>query len=391
MMIDIFRKHLGYVKAVSIFSIFISLCNLPLHASDQPGNDILVFSEDTVFKVGGFDLKRGERLFYGLVPISLEAPACADCHYTNYIDTINWNPSAFDIAGTYTGKNIEDLMKVINKPVGKRMQEVHAGIEIDTEQAVLLQAYLEKLHHQGEPGRKPVIDKLLLFILVNILGFAAIIDLLFTHKIPYRAIHLVLILGATVYIMEQMISEGIRSGRQQNYAPTQPIKFSHKIHAGDNKIDCQYCHTTAEVSKSASIPPANLCLNCHVLIVEGTKSGKFEINKIAEAQQNMDPIEWVRVHNLPDHVFFSHAQHVGAGKLDCAECHGPVEEMDVIREYSDLSMGWCLDCHRTRKVDFENNDYYALFEAYHEEVKSGMRDSVLVEDIGGTNCMKCHY
>lgn len=390
-MIEPFRKHLRNIKAVPLLIFFLTLCNGTQAASEHAEDDILVFSQDTVFKIGNFDLKRGERLFYGLVPITREAPACADCHYTNYIDSINWNPSAFAIAETYHGKNIENLMKVINQPVGKKMMEVHAGIEIDLEQAVLLQAYIEKLHKQGAPGRKPVIDNLLLFILINIIGIAAIIDLAFTHKIPFRAVHLMIILGATVYIMRVVVTEAINVGRQENYAPTQPIKFSHKIHAGDNQIDCQYCHHTAEYSKSASIPPANSCLNCHVLIVEGTNSGKFEINKISEAVQNMDPVEWVRVHNLPDHVFFSHAQHVGVGGLDCAECHGPVEEMDVVQQFSDLSMGWCLDCHRTRKVEFESNEYYALFEEYHEQIKMGELDSVLVEDIGGTNCMKCHY
>jgi hypothetical protein len=132
-------------------------------------------------------------------------------------------------------------------------------------------------------------------------------------------------------------------------------------------------------------------MNCHVLIVEGTKSGKFEISKIAAAQESMTPIEWIKVHNLPDHVFFSHAQHVGAGKLDCAECHGLVEEMDIVRQDNTLSMGWCLDCHRTQKVDFENNAYYTVFEEYHRKIVEGEIDSVLVEDIGGSNCMKCHY
>jgi hypothetical protein len=308
-----------------------------------------------------------------------------------YIDTINWNPSGYDIAASYAGKNADDLLKVINEPVGKKMPEVHAGYDITLEQAVLLQAYLEKLNSKGLPLRKPVINNLLLFILINIIGIAATIDVLFTKKIPYRVIHLLLILGAAIYISRTLVVEALRTGIQTDYAPTQPIKFSHKIHAGDNKIDCQYCHNLAETGKSAGIPSANVCMNCHLLIVEGTLSGKFEISKIASAQENMTPIEWIRVHNLPDHVFFSHAQHVGAGNLDCAECHGVVEEMDMIYQANTLSMGWCLDCHRTRKVDFENNAYYAIFEDYHRRIVQGEIDSVLVEDIGGTNCMKCHY
>ena len=119
---------------------------------------------------------------------------------------------------------------------------------------------------------------------------------------------------------------------------------------------------------------------------------RFEINKIVAAyEETKMAIEWIRIHNLPDHVFFSHAQHVGVGKLECEECHGEVDEMDVVYQYSDLSMGWCLDCHRTRKVQFIENDYYQIFKEYHEKISSGIIDSVLVEQIGGTQCQKCHY
>jgi hypothetical protein len=390
-MIEIISKHFKYPTKFFFILLFLSASLAPILAADHPEKGILVFTEDTAFKIGAFDLMRAERMFYGLVPLTRIAPACADCHYTNYIDTLNWNPSAYDIAASYTGKNADEILKVINEPVGTKMPEVHAGYEITMEQAVLLQAYLEKLNNEGMPGRKPVINNLLLFILINIIGIAATVDLLFTKKIPYRAIHLIIILGAAVYISRTIVVEAIRTGIQHEYAPTQPIKFSHKIHAGDNKIDCQYCHNLAETSKSSGIPSANVCMNCHVLIVEGTKSGKFEINKIAAAQETMTPIEWIRIHNLPDHVFFSHAQHVGAGKLDCAECHGLVEEMDIVRQENTLSMGWCLDCHRTQKVDFEDNAYYAVFEEYHRKIVKGEIDSIMVEDIGGTNCMKCHY
>lgn len=383
----LFHSYLSIILFIAILLVL----SIDMQAEGKSEDKIHVYTKEKVIPVNAFQVKKAERLFYGLIPLTQEAPACADCHYTNYIDTINWNPSAFEISQTFAGKNIKDLMKVINKPAGKKLMQAHSGYEISEEQAILLQAYLEKLNVQEMPARKPVLNNLLLFILVNLLGLGATIDLLFTKRIPYRAIHLVLILTAVIYISKEMIVEGIKIGRQENYAPSQPIKFSHKIHAGDNKIDCQYCHNLAERSKSAGIPSANVCMNCHVLIVDGTLSGKFEINKISEAQINMTPVEWIKVHNLPDHVFFSHAQHVGAGKLDCAECHGQVESMDIIEQVHDLSMGWCLDCHRTRKVDFENNQYYALFEEYHKDIAEGKIDSVLVENIGGTNCMKCHY
>ena len=380
------KKYVFIIILAVVFTI-------PSFASDNATeNGIVVHARDTFYQPDHFELKKAERLFYGLIPISEGAKACADCHYTTYTDTLNWNPSAYDIAGTFAGRPIEDMLRVINNPSGNKMTEDHSGYEITEEQAILLQAYLEKLHQEGKPPHKPKRTNLIVFILINIIGIAATIDLFFTRKIPFRIIHLILILGASVYIMRVVIIEAITVGRQENYAPQQPIKFSHKVHAGNNQIDCEYCHNLAERSKSAGIPPAGLCLNCHTLVREGTRSGKFEIAKIHKAVESMTPIEWVKVHNLPDYVFFSHAQHVNAGKLECAECHGPVDEMDVIYQYTDLSMGWCLDCHRTRKVDFENNVYYSdLFEKYHNQMKEGVIDSVLVMDIGGTNCMKCHY
>ncbi len=383
-----------FLRKKNILLVLLSVCLVNYSHASEKDNDkgISVSTSDTIYHIGNFELKKAERLFYGLIPIGKGVMACADCHFLSYTDTLNWNPSSYDIANTFAEKNVENLIGVVNNPIGIKMMEVHKGYEISEEQAILLQAYLEKLKLEGDPPTKPKRTHLLLFILINIIGIAATVDLLFTHKIPYKLVHLLLILAASVYILRVVVMEAINIGRQELYAPLQPIKFSHKVHAGNNQIDCEYCHNLAERSESAGIPPAGLCLNCHTLVREGTRSGKFEIAKIHATMETMTPIEWIRVHNLPDHVFFSHAQHVNAGKLECVECHGPIEEMDVIYQYSELSMGWCLDCHRTRKVDFENNTYYSnLFEEYHNKLKEGIIDSVLVKDIGGTNCMKCHY
>lgn len=104
------------------------------------------------------------------------------------------------------------------------------------------------------------------------------------------------------------------------------------------------------------------------------------------------PIEWVRIHNLPDHVYFNHAQHVTVGKVACQTCHGKVEEMDEVKQYSPLSMGWCINCHRETEVKFADNKYYDnYYEMYHKEIKDNKRSKVTVEDIGGTECQKCHY
>lgn len=183
-------------------------------------------------------------------------------------------------------------------------------------------------------------------------------------------------------------------GVQQGYSPTQPIPFSHKIHAGEHEIDCNYCHTGVRKAKHANIPSANICMNCHSEI----KTGSPLIAKIHEAVDynpdtkqygnNTKPIKWVRIHNLPDHVYFNHAQHVKVGGIECETCHGSIKEMEVVRQYSPLTMGWCIDCHRKTAVNAEGNDYYdKLLEVHKNESKEPMT----VEDIGGLECAKCHY
>lgn len=194
----------------------------------------------------------------------------------------------------------------------------------------------------------------------------------------------------------------VHPGEWKGYHPDQPIKFSHRIHAGDNKINCQYCHNTAEKSKTASIPSANVCMNCHKAIKSGTETGKEEIAKIYHAvgwdpekmqyTGEQHPIKWVKVHNLPDFVFFSHQQHVKVGKQDCSNCHGDVAKMETVEQQRPLTMGWCIDCHRTTDVtkNLETNKYY---ERLHENLKKKYKrnDKFTVENIGGLECGRCHY
>lgn len=203
-------------------------------------------------------------------------------------------------------------------------------------------------------------------------------------------------------------------GRTQNYQPEQPIFYSHKVHAGVNQISCLYCHSFAQQGKHANIPSVNVCMNCHMAISEysGT-AGKLyredgtEVNGTAEIHKLYDaagwdpttkkyskpghPIEWVRIHNLPDHVFFSHAQHTNAGKVQCQTCHGEIQKMDEVKQFAPLSMGWCINCHRTTKVQFKENGFYSIYEKFQNDIKTGKVDSVTVEMIGGTECQKCHY
>ncbi len=193
------------------------------------------------------------------------------------------------------------------------------------------------------------------------------------------------------------VIDGLYSiGVQQNYQPKQPIAFSHKIHAGQYEIECKYCHTGAMKGKQANIPSPNICMNCHSQIKEGTTTGTGEIAKIYAAvgyDPNTQlytgvtkPIEWVRIHNLPDLAYFNHSQHVNVGGIVCQTCHGPVETMDVVKQYSLLTMGWCIDCHRKTDVNTKGNAYYDKLLELH-----GPKKAMKVEDIGGLECVKCHY
>ena len=173
-------------------------------------------------------------------------------------------------------------------------------------------------------------------------------------------------------------------GIHQGYAPEQPIKFSHKLHAGQNQINCNYCHTGVYEGKGANVPSANICMNCHNAI----KRESPEIQKIYRALENNEPIQWVRVHNLPDLAYFNHSQHTNVGGLECKNCHGEIEKMEVVEQRSSLTMGWCIDCHRETNVNAKGNAYYdKLVEVHNKDSKTPLK----VQNIGGLECSKCHY
>lgn len=203
-------------------------------------------------------------------------------------------------------------------------------------------------------------------------------------------------------------------GRTQKYQPSQPIFYSHKVHAGINQINCQYCHIGVYQGKQATIPSVNICMNCHMAINEYKGTAKLytaegaEVNGSDEIQKlykyagytvgqpwdasKATPISWVRIHNLPDHVYFNHAQHVVAGKVQCQTCHGEITKMDEVYQFAPLSMGWCVNCHRATEVQFKDNGFYSIYEKFHDRIKNGTMDSAItVEKIGGTECQKCHY
>ncbi|SIT92768.1 quinol:cytochrome c oxidoreductase pentaheme cytochrome subunit [Pontibacter indicus] len=199
-----------------------------------------------------------------------------------------------------------------------------------------------------------------------------------------KAVRTLVVLIFVVVLIDLTLDKAMGVGIQQGYAPTQPIAFSHKLHAGEHQIDCNYCHTTVYESKSASIPSANICMNCHSQI----KAESPEIQKIYKAIERNKPIEWVRIHNLPDLAYFNHAQHTQVGGVECQTCHGPIQEMEVVYQYSPLTMGWCIDCHRETPLNTEGNAYYDNLVKLHE---STTKSAFTVSSNGGAECSKCHY
>lgn len=216
---------------------------------------------------------------------------------------------------------------------------------------------------------------------------------------------IVILLGSGYFGYGYLMQVGV----DQGYAPVQPIHYSHKIHAGDNQIDCNFCHSSARKSKTAGIPSLNVCMSCHQNISEvspETATAEYskefydgEIEKLYKAvgwdvetqsyTGETEPVKWIRIHNLPDFAYFNHSQHVTVAGIACQTCHGKIEEMEIVGQFSPLTMGWCLDCHRDTNVNLENNEYYAKI---HEELskKYGV-EKLTVAEMGGMECAKCHY
>jgi len=217
---------------------------------------------------------------------------------------------------------------------------------------------------------------------------------------------ILLLLSSAYFVYGFLMQIGVDKG----YMPVQPIHYSHKIHAGANQIECKYCHSSARVSKHSGIPSLNVCMNCHQNIAEYNGEEEIdkgytkefytkEIKKLYAAvgwdeenqvyTGNTEPVKWIRIHNLPDFVYFNHAQHVMVGEVKCQTCHGPVEEMEIMYQYSPLTMGWCINCHRETNVKVEDNEYYTKI---HEELskKYGV-ENLTVAQMGGLECGKCHY
>ncbi|MCC6541215.1 MAG: c-type cytochrome [Flavobacteriales bacterium] len=236
------------------------------------------------------------------------------------------------------------------------------------------------------------------------------------NKIFASIIGLFIVVFLTLKMWDAAWVIGVYGGEEvEHYKPEQPILFNHTLHAGkadkgNLAIDCQYCHSGAEKSRHAGIPSTNVCMNCHKAVDTGRNTGTTEIAKIyaavgwdpdkQEYTGKQEPVRWVKVHNLPDHAYFNHSQHVAVGKLECQECHGPIDEqMDVAEQWAPLTMGWCIECHNTKEVKMAGNGYYDEVMARledsdmgHEELKKYLEDDkISVKELGGWECAKCHY
>ena len=321
--------------------------------------------------------------------------------YKYAVDMSNTRPAEMNVFVSLNDQNIDDILLYIENP--------DAGGPVITKQPPTEIATEEK-----GPGSTLYIFVFFLIILVALLvGVTNRLDKISaeksgetaTAKTPFYKtgnFKVALFLLAIVFGGYKTVDTFTHFGRQQGYQPDQPIKFSHALHAGTHKIDCQYCHSTANKGKASNIPSLNTCMNCHKQVSKGPKYGTEEIAKIYAAVgwdatsktydlSKAKPVEWVRIHNLPDHVYFNHSQHVNAGKVKCQTCHGNVQDMEVVSQYAPLSMGWCINCHRNTEVQFNSNNYYAAYEKIHEDLKNKKIDKVTVATVGGTECQRCHY
>jgi hypothetical protein len=286
----------------------------------QPKDTINRLADSVIYKQSIFsheELIRGERLFYGLVYLGDKSINCVACHNTQVSDTLNWNPDALEISKKYLSKSAYDLSRILLKPLGQKMGQVHKNFHLLPEDIVLIKAYMDRFVEIGLKPVKPVITNFLLFIIATILLLFSIVDLTISKILKRRWINYFILLFAGIFITNSLVVNAISLGRSKDYSPAQPDKIftCSSCRAEWNRLHL-LSQFSAPYSKTAGIPPLNVCMNCHLMVRNGTRSGVFEISKVISSYENHKPVEWIKVHNLPDHVFFSHAQHVSAGGVD---------------------------------------------------------------------------
>jgi mono/diheme cytochrome c family protein len=417
-MIKVFPPLLSKIILALAFS-----CSLTPVFSQNISTDAAVIAQgESLFNA---NCKTCHRVHQKLVGPALE-------NVYNRAPSIEWIKAFIKNSAAVIASGDEYAVKLYNE-FGKTQMTAFSGLKDDQIMAIL--AYIQDETKKGPPvAAAPVAAAdgggqavpttylnailigmvIILVLLVVILGFLVsalkrFLDQRTLSEEEREVVHSPITLGTVtrspgfaflmVFIVVSLgfkaVINGLYSvGIQQGYAPKQPIAFSHKLHAGAYEIDCKYCHVGTIKGKSATIPSINICMNCH----NAVKTESPQIQKLWAAADwqpetktygpNQKPIEWVRIHNLPDLAYFNHAQHVVVGGIECQTCHGPIETMDVVKQYSLLTMGWCIDCHRKTDVNSKGNAYYdKLVELHNAASKQPMK----VEDIGGIECAKCHY
>jgi cytochrome c2 len=439
---DLFLQPIGDLSTFSLTETMIP-CN-PINRKIA----LIVFAL-SLFSFSQISAQDGKQLFQA---------KCAACHnifkqmtgpalmnleergqWSDHDKLLEWvhNPAAFMAKDKYT-EGLKGQYGVVMNPFPELTRK-----DVDAIVTYINQAVAEQNKPKG-PGPEPTgtTDKtwVIFGIISLIMAIIALIlmqvnnnlkklsddkeGILRPEQVPFykNKVYISLLTIIVFIVCGYLITKGaIGLGRQHSYEPKQPIYYSHRVHAGINQISCLYCHGNAWESRHAAIPSVNVCMNCHKAIQSYEKGPKLfdaagnEVNGTMEIQKLYryagfdpanaakwtpsmikQPVEWTKIHNLPDHVFFSHAQHIRAGNVQCQTCHGSITEMDEVKQFAELSMSWCINCHRETKVNFNYNDstgnkFYSIYEKFHNDLKSGKMDSIRVKDIGGIECQKCHY
>jgi len=418
-------EHRSIAKHLFVATLFFSLLSLTNNANAQDGKALFqsncaschgLFKDLTGPALAGVDQRWPSReLLHLWVKNWNKAVATGDPYA---VKIQNWSAAAMNSFESLPDKDIDAILDYIKTegdkgpPTAKKVEEGGGSGAGESDSALLygiltliLAVIALVLLQVNSNLRKLADDKE---------GIPSADPIPFYRNKTYITLLTLVLFVVAGYFLSQW---AIGLGRQKNYQPEQPIYYSHKVHAGTNQINCLYCHGGAFEGKHANIPSVNVCMNCHMTINEyngekifkedGTEvNGTEEIKKLYEYAgwdpntktyaKAGKPIEWVKIHNLPDHVYFNHSQHTKAGKVQCQTCHGEVTNMGEVYQFAELSMGWCVNCHRESKVDFNDslgngNKFYSIYEKYHNEIKAKKRDSVTVSDIGGLECQKCHY
>ncbi len=327
-------------------------------------------------------IKTGEQIFKGQVVILDSLKACSSCHWLVEPDTFNWNPSAYEIAETFMEQSMEKWEEVMSYSLSEKMFESHEGYFFSISDYAYINSYLKHLQQETQIEKNEISWRMFFLIVFGVLLFLIGIDRIFfrfiNHSLTYNFLFILFVIGMILTAKDFIYGLGL----QKEYEPDQPVKFSHKTHCEQNETNCTYCHSGVKRGKEAGFPSINICMNCHTMVREGSKSGEFEIKKVLAANVNRQPIHWVRLNNLPSHVQFDHSLHYVSGNIECVECHGEVEKMDRIKNMIAFSMKWCLDCHADKQVDFNSHFLYS---------NNQMTDSLTVKETGGWDCMNCHH